>query len=281
VADADREWTNWLVGLLKAAAARFDVHLVDQPAPGLRGRTIGAHATDGLGDWWVRVVTELAGWGYGPAWTGNADANQIAGVPHPRVENCAEWDEPEAGRRVRAELLTLAPGSTIASEIVLRAPVRLDEAWWRQLRDSLHALAGQPTDRVCLEPDLLARRILAAFGVAIEPGALTWTTAHGDLHWANLTNPGCWLLDWESWGTAPAGYDAALLHAASLLEPATATRVYATFADVLDGPAGAVAQLAAAAKLLGLVEYGDHPDLAVPLHRYARSLVATYFDQPA
>lgn len=63
------------------------------------------------------------------------------------------------------------------------------------------------------------------------------------------------------------------------MQPAIAERVYKTFADVLTGPGGALAQLAAAAKLLRLVEYGDHPDLAVPLHRHARSILATYFPE--
>ena len=279
--DPDREWASWLVGLLKSAAERLDVHLLDAPSPGLRGRTVGARVSDGQREWWLRVVTEPAGWAFGPAWTGNTDANQLTKVPHPRMEAITEWDEPEVGRRARAELMTLAPGAPVSPELALRAPARLDKPWWRQLRRSLDVLAGQPTQRVCLDPELLVRRILAAFGVTIDPHGLSWTTAHGDLHWANLTSPGCWILDWESWGSAPAGYDAALLHAASLLEPDTATRVHDTFADLLDGSAGAVAQLAAAAKLLRLVEHGDHPDLAAPLHRQARAVAATYLGHPA
>lgn len=175
--------------------------------------------------------------------------------------------------------MTLAPGPAVAADMVLRNPVDLDDAWWAKLRTSLDALADHPTDRVCLDTTLLQRRLLAAFGVTIDPGALSWSTAHGDLHWANLTTPGCWLLDWESWGSAPAGYDAALLHGASLTQPDIAERVYDTFADILTGPGGAVAQLAAAAKLLRLVEYGDHPDLAVPLHRHTRTILVTYFHE--
>jgi hypothetical protein len=46
-------------------------------------------------------------------------------------------------------------------------------------------------------------------------------------------NPGCRLLDWESWGNAPAGYDAALLHGVSLMQLDIAERVSTTFADIL------------------------------------------------
>ncbi|MGH3833311.1 MAG: aminoglycoside phosphotransferase [Pseudonocardiaceae bacterium] len=275
--DADREWLGWLSGLLKTGVEAFDVHLAGEVVPGLRGRTVGCPVSAGARDWWMRVVTEPAGWGHGPAWTGNSDANQITGVPRPRVVRTTEWDE--AGRRVRAELMTLAPGSAIASEIVLREPVELDGSWWDQLHSSLDVLARVSTERVCLAPELLRLRILSVFGVAVDLNPLAWVTAHGDLHWANLTNPGCWILDWESWGAAPAGYDAALLRAASVLQPAIAQQVQAEFADVLDGPAGAVAGLAAAAKLLRLVEHGEHPDLAAPLHHHARELVRTYFGQ--
>lgn len=117
------------------------------------------------------------------------------------------------------------------------------------------------------------RRLLATFGVQIDPAQLEWTTAHGDVHWANVTAPRCWLLDWESWGRAPAGYDAALLLGTSLLQPETAARVRTVFSDVLDIPGGQLAQLLAAAKLLSLVEYGDHPELAIPLHRHTRTIV--------
>lgn len=157
--------------------------------------------------------------------------------------------------------------------MALRQGVDLDNEWWTELASSLDTLAVHSTDRVCLDEQLVQRRLLAAFGVQIDTARLTWSTAHGDVHWANLTAPRCWLLDWESWGTAPAGYDAALLLCASLLQPEIAERVRAAFADFLDTPTGHVAQLLAAAKLLGLVEYGDHPDLAVPVHRHARAVV--------
>jgi hypothetical protein len=79
--------------------------------------------------------------------------------------------------------------------------------------------------------------------------------------------------------SAPTGYDAALLHGASLIKPAIAERVYDTFADILTGPGAAVAQLAATAKLLWLIDHGDHPDRAVPLHRHARSILAACFPE--
>ncbi|MFI5800717.1 hypothetical protein [Streptomyces sp. NPDC051677] len=49
------------------------------------------------------------------------------------------------------------------------------------------------------------------------PAVSCWTTAHADVHWANLTSP-LRLLDWEAWGRAPEGFDAATLYAYSLLQ---------------------------------------------------------------
>lgn len=268
---SDDGWLEWLHDLLKSGADLLSVDLAGEPVSGLRDRSVGCPVTTPKGERWMRVVTEPAPWACGPAWTGNADANVIAGVRKPAVLDVAEWDE--SGRRVRAELMTLAPGTRVSADMALSEQVDLDDEWWHELSSSLNTLAAHPTDRICLDEQFVQRRLLAAFGVEIDTTRLTWSTAHGDLHWANLTAPRCWLLDWESWGSAPAGYDAALLLCASLLQPEITERVRASFADILDAHGGHVAQLLAAAKLLGLVEYGDHPDLAVPVHRHARAIV--------
>ncbi len=46
------------------------------------------------------------------------------------------------------------------------------------------------------------------------------------------------------------------------------------WAELLDSPSGRVAPLAAILKLLCLVEDGEHLDIAAPLHRHARTLIA-------
>lgn len=46
------------------------------------------------------------------------------------------------------------------------------------------------------------------------------------MNWANLTSPGCWILDWEDHGLAPRGLDAATLWINSLTVPTLAERVY-------------------------------------------------------
>jgi len=45
---------------------------------------------------------------------------------------------------------------------------------------------------------------------------------HGDFGWHDLTSPDCVILDWEDWGMAPRGYDAAILWHTSFAIPALA-----------------------------------------------------------
>jgi hypothetical protein len=270
--NADQAHRDWLRAHLARAAKEFGVYLVGEETFSWHDRTLGARVTTGAGESsWLRVVSEHPHWAGGEFWNGNRDANAIEGVAKPCVlawQDCAD-----AGRELRAELMTYVPGKAISDEMVLRRPVELDRQWWDSLRSSLDTLADHPTQRVCLSGHHLRLRTLAFFGVEVNTDALERTTAHGDLHWANLTAPRFAVLDWETWGIAPAGYDAAMLYCASLLQPQVAERVYATCADLLDGPAGVVAQLAAAGRLVRLVEDGDHPDLAVPLHIHARTLI--------
>ncbi len=147
---ADHEWVDWLRGLLKTGADALGAQPVGDPVVGLRGRTVGCRVTTGVGDRWLRVVTAPASWACGPAWTGNVDAAGITGVRHPEVLDTAEWGEHD--RRARAELMTLAPGRAIATDMALRDRVDLDDAWWTDLRASLDTLAAHPAPRPSWPP---------------------------------------------------------------------------------------------------------------------------------
>ncbi|MGQ0774672.1 MAG: hypothetical protein ACT4NY_09685 [Pseudonocardiales bacterium] len=93
------------------------------------------------------------------------------------------------------------------------------------------------------------------------------TTAHGDFHFANISAPTLYLFDFEGWGLAPPGYDAAMLHSYSLLVPPIATRIRTELADILDTPSGRFAELVAITELLYATTRGDHLALAEPLRR--------------
>ncbi|WP_374204442.1 hypothetical protein [Streptomyces pseudogriseolus] len=107
-------------------------------------------------------------------------------------------------------------------------------------------------------------------GDRTAPAVSCWTTAHADVHWANLTEP-LRLLDWEGWGMAPEGFDAATLYAHSLLQPDTAARVRTAF-PVLGSPAGLAAEAAVCAQLLQTVARGDNLVLGGPLRNWAEEL---------
>ncbi|MGH3929241.1 MAG: aminoglycoside phosphotransferase [Pseudonocardiaceae bacterium] len=271
VDQANARFRGWMQDLLEKAAEYFSLTLQDGPTFGWRDRSIGSRAQDIEGDRWLRVVTSHSTWASGEFWTGNLDASAIDGVPKPRVLRVHEWAEEP--RSIRAELMTLVPGQVCSDTQELRNELDLPDAWWTSLRQALGVLATHRTERVGATQEGISRRLLAFFGDTIDPTVTTWSTAHGDVQWANLTGPTPYLLDWEGWGVAPAGYDAATLYCYTLLVPDIARRVYETFADVLDTPDGTRAQLHVIGRLLLRVNGGDYPELANPLHQHAQHLL--------
>jgi hypothetical protein len=131
------------------------------------------------------------------------------------------------------------------------------------------------TERIAVEQDSLTTRLHDVFGEVIDTDIRVWTTAHADLHWANLTCPDLYLLDWEGWGRAPAGLDAATLYCHSLLAPETAQQVYHRFADMLTTPDGRLAQLYAAARLLQRGPDDCPPALADRLKAHGLRIIAS------
>ncbi|MEU3984479.1 hypothetical protein AB0F77_31140 [Streptomyces sp. NPDC026672] len=82
------------------------------------------------------------------------------------------------------------------------------------------------TDRVAVREQYMNRAIPEFVGIP-APAVTCWTTAHADLHRANLT--ASLLLDREGWGRGPQGFDCAALYAYTLLQPNVAARVRAAF----------------------------------------------------
>ncbi|WP_155055392.1 phosphotransferase [Streptomyces blattellae] len=126
------------------------------------------------------------------------------------------------------------------------------------------------TDRVAVRQEWVDRSVPRFLNMP-GPRITDWTTAHGDLHTANLTNTTPCLLDWEGFGLAPAGYDAAMLLAYSLLVPAFAQRVRDTF-SVLKTESGRVTQIIVITELLQSASRGDHPELVPALRALAAEL---------
>ncbi|GAB3173625.1 hypothetical protein GCM10027059_44990 [Myceligenerans halotolerans] len=241
---------------------------------GWHDRTLGikVRTADG-GDAWLRIASASADWADEPDWVGNAEAvgPQFAAIPKPHLLGSLDWAD--GVRIARADLMTYVPDQALATGLVLDHPVDLPDVWWQRLRAGLGSLSTIDTERVMADEESMWLRILALFGVEVDPSRVDWTVAHGDLHFANLTALTLTILDWEDWGWAPAGYDAATLACAAVLQPDVAATVRNVFADQLTGYTGGVAQLAAASKYLASVELGDDTEIAIPIRRHAENII--------
>ncbi|MEU4224867.1 aminoglycoside phosphotransferase [Nonomuraea sp. NPDC026600] len=259
--------------ILAEGSNRLGVTLTGDAVFGWHDRTIGSAALAEEGRFWLRATAEHHDWAHGEAWTGNPDATAIRGVPKPTLITRTEWDE--APVSIYVELLTYVPDMPCSPSPELAASPVLPTSWWTDLRAAVDALATNLTPRGDHDPGTLAGRVEAFYGRPLDlPKTPVLRTEHTDLHWANLTQPRLWLLDWEYWGSAPAGYGAAVLYLHSLLIPATAARVHELFADVLDTPTGRLAQLSAAAHILDrATRSGDYPSLASPVRTHAARLI--------
>lgn len=246
-------------------------------------RSAGSRALDDdLGEVWLRVVFEDPDYQPACRWEGNVEANAIHGVPKPQVLRWADWHNQEDyqhGCRLRGEVMTLAPGTTITSDSVLDRDPHLPESWWGDLQRALTTLAAHPVP--VSDPvntlQFTVNGVWRHFDVRLDENAfsgLNWTTAHADLHWGNLTGPELCILDWECWRRAPAGYDAATLYCNSLLHPPTAQRISHLFHPLLNTPSGHIALLAAVCRYLNNTDEGDeYADLVTPLRTLGAEII--------
>ncbi|WP_239377601.1 hypothetical protein [Frankia sp. Cj5] len=243
----------------------------DSPTFGWGGKSAGFETSHGT---WVKVLSRPAGSINERTWTGEECSSVLSGVSKPKLLRSIRWSDDDRGVVWRADETTLVSFPVVSSTPEIRNDSPgLSDAWWSDLRESLAALAGHKTTRVGVRQDLINRRIREFAGDTVDPSVNEWTTAHADVHWANLTAPTLVLLDWEGWGLGPRGLDAATLWAFSLLVPPVAERVSDEFSRDLSSRSGKIAQLFMCTELLKMVrDYGDHPELEKPLAREADRL---------
>ena len=99
--DADAQFREWMRENLQRAAAHFGLILEGEPRLGWIDRSIGALASRGEEQVWLRVVSENKRWIDGNFWAGNLDANVFTGLAKPRVLDVYEWEEHRQGQRSR------------------------------------------------------------------------------------------------------------------------------------------------------------------------------------
>lgn len=201
----------------------------------------------------ARPVAKITGQG----WNGVEAAAILEGISKPEWYRGTAWKDttqPLMWRADETELITslpIKPGGTLTTEPTLT------DAWWATLNTSLDALAQATTTRVATSPSfgLITQEHISSIIHRVFPDVNTtideWVPAHADLAWTNLTEPDCFLLDWEDWGIAPRGLDAASLRGESLALPALADRVYRERREDLESRSGRIAQLFYCSKLIG------------------------------
>lgn len=177
------------------------------------------------------------------AWTGLEAAAAIEGVPRPEWSAAAIWTDQALGVVWRADEMTLVEDGALSATGDITTDPGLPEQWWTDLRTALANLAEHSTDRVSMGQAHLTRRIHEVYGTDIDTTITEWACAHGDLGYANLCGPDLSIIDWESWGMAPVGWDAACLWSASLTVPTLANRVEALFSAVLSTRSGMLSRL--------------------------------------
>lgn len=269
--DNDERRRAWMEGHLEWAAQELGVELVGTPIHTSRFHSVGCRVLDAGEDAWLRVVYDDPEWGDGDYLGHNVAANEIHGVPKPTIKRSSEWED--NSRRMRGEVSTFVADAAISTDMTLTAEQIPTERWLTDLDQALQALSAHSVPNHGVDASYVNDGIRAFFGIEIDVAAVPWTTAHCDLHWGNLTAPRLVILDWETWGRAPAGYDAASLLCATLMYPDSAETIRRKLAHFLDTPGGRVATLAAAVRFLRFADGGELTDLALPLRRLGQTII--------
>ncbi|MEU0991670.1 hypothetical protein [Streptomyces sp. NPDC005953] len=238
-------------------------------------RSVGARTDRGT---WVRVEPRSLGKITGQGWNGTESAARLEGVTQPAWRGCVVWQDADEPVMWRADETDLLPGTPIGTAVLAEEPT-LSEEWWRAFGDSLDALARHTTQRVAT-PDtvmitqgLVTESIRGVFPEEIDTVVARWVPAHADLNWANMTAPAFSLYDWEDWGNAPRGLDAATLWAASLAVPALADRVRRERRHDFESRDGKLMTLFVCSKILGPDAYPEDPRME-PARSKAQQIIA-------
>jgi hypothetical protein len=233
---------------------------------GWHGRSLGKPVIAPDGPAWLRVASAPAGPASAIFWNGAVEAERSLprSIPRPRLRAWHDWDNQDW--RYRAELYDHLTDRPASPGPILKHNLGPPKSWWTAMRAMLTNLATVHTDRLAVCQQFLDSAMPRLLGAPIDTTApAPWTTAHGDFHFANITAPAFHVLDFEGWGLAPAGYDAATLHTFSLLVPAVTERVRRELGPLLDSPAGQYAELAVITERLHALAHSEPSALDEPL----------------
>lgn len=225
-------------------------------------RSIGFRSDRGT---WVRVECRGLDRPLDQGW-GTEAASGITGVPMPAWRQGGSWLDAKRGVRWRVDETDVIAGSSIGKPQAARD---LPTTWWTALGSALDALAAYRTYRRAtpdLEPATADRfaAVIAKVFPGVDATITEWTTAHADFNWPNLAGPQFEVFDWEDFGAAPRGLDAATLWFGSLRVLAVADRVTECLRAHLESRDGKVMRLWRCAEFLTWAT-DEEPEHAVVL----------------
>jgi hypothetical protein len=195
----------------------------------------------------------------------------LHGVTKPEWYQSVSWIDRAVDRMWRADETELIESRHVIPWGFLRESPALSAKWWRDLNSSLDALSEHATAHVAVHQSRITEVITATFP-DVDTTIDEWVTAHGDFYWQNLTAPKFCILDWEDWGAAPRGWDAASLWHDSLLVPPLADRVYSERQTDLDSRSGLLCRLMRCAEILTAPDgYAD--DFIEPSRTHAEHII--------
>ncbi|MFI5751051.1 hypothetical protein ACIBBE_35260 [Streptomyces sp. NPDC051644] len=246
---------------------------LDQGTVVRKRRSLGAR-TDR--DTWVRIERRGLDRIGVQGGDGTASAEALLGIAKPAWLAGVAWRDETEAVMWRADETELLPGPPVGSAVVAEGP-QLSDEWWAALNASLDALAAQHTNRIATpDTETLTQELVTGTVHSVFPGVDTavaeWRPAHADFNWANITAPEFCVFDWEDWGMAPCGLDAANLWGASLAVPALADRVRSERREDLESRDGKLMTLFVAAKILGPYSNPEDPRLG-PARKAAEQLL--------
>ncbi len=261
-------------GHLGEGCRRLDVAPIGDMCIGYSRRSIGTitQAGDGSRSW----VKLSALHGRSTHWLrdGELSVERFKNVPRPTLLASSLWSDGNIHYAATQWTLVTLP-SVEETPWAGRHASQISAVWIDDLKTALAAIGDLPTERRRYQPDEIAWMIRDCFGARAPCVAKEWCVGHGDLQWSNVTAPRLTLFDWESWGAAPRGYDAAYLIAASCADPELTHRLERAFADDLETESGQVARLAAITNLLRLIAAGwVDPRYRRPLRAMGRKVLS-------
>jgi hypothetical protein len=195
-----------------------------------------------------------------PLRQGEIASDALQGIRKPHLIRQIEWTNGDV--LWTARLTTLADDAVQQTPWAGEAAAAVTDAWLEELKANLDSLVTQPSARTFLSQERLSAWLAYNYRLRYSFSEKEWVTSHNDLQWSNLTGPSLCILDWESFGLAPIGYDAGRLIAYSCCHTALVMRLEKVFSAHFTTPAGMIGRLCAT---FSLKQHAQQKNLAPEL----------------